>query len=63
MRSEEGGREETNLDIDNLLLTIPNNLDTTLFLPFIESLELTFLLPVVERPDHDLACAHIVTEI
>jgi hypothetical protein len=37
----------TNLDVNNLLLTIPNNLDATFFLTLIQSLELAFFLPVI----------------
>ena len=37
---------KTNFDVNNLL-KIPNNLDAAFFLALIQSLELTFFLPVI----------------
>jgi len=44
----------TNLDINDLLDTVPNNFDATFFFAFVQSFELAFLLPIVYRTDYDL---------
>ncbi len=49
-------------DVHDHLNTIPNDRDTALVLLLAGRLELTFLLPVIEKTDHDLLRAHIVTE-
>jgi hypothetical protein len=44
----------TNLDINNLFDTIPEDFDATFTLEFVNSLELSFLLPVVHRANSHL---------
>jgi hypothetical protein len=41
-------------DVDNLLHTVTNNLDTSFVLALVENLELPLLLPVVQRPNDNL---------
>jgi len=41
-------------DVNNTLHAVADNFNTTLLLFLVENLELTFLLPVIERSDDNL---------
>ena len=48
------GLGKANLNVNDLLKTVPNNLDATFFLTLVQGLELAFLLPVVYRANNNL---------
>ena len=45
---------EANLDIYDMLYAVANNLDASFFLLLVQNLELSFLLPIIQRSHNDL---------
>jgi len=54
MRQRSIKMKKTYFDINEMFKTVANNLDLMFFLLLVESLELPFLLPRVQRPNNDL---------
>jgi hypothetical protein len=53
VKQDAGKTGTAHFDVNLTFLSVSVNLEGTIFLLFVESTELTFFLPIVDRPDED----------